>query len=291
MVSRKNQQAFRRHRHRATSSARSARARRAGRRSRHGSAVVPPTRFPARLDWRDRAFPRSFRTVEPERGTPAAVDPRAIAHRAGWATTDPAPGVLTICYPCSHGGAWAQARYARRSLRDPEGERRHEFVDGVIEPRGATRRTWRSSVQGLRVRGPVPSTMAAARPADGGSRPKWTSTSTPRTRSVPTFRLATRACARRPSGALVTTRPDWVCEIPLDESPHGSGQEEARLPSARGASLLDPRSGGDAERLSVDRRAYLEVLIAERGEEVRPEPFDAIAVRVNALFGDDEEGG
>jgi hypothetical protein len=35
--------------------------------------------------------------------------------------------------------------------------------------------------------------------------------------------------------------------------------------------------------------AYLEILIAERGEEVRPEPFDALPLRVGALFGDDDE--
>jgi hypothetical protein len=32
-----------------------------------------------------------------------------------------------------------------------------------------------------------------------------------------------------------------------------------------------------------------ELLVAERGEEVRPEPFEAIPLRVGALFGDDEE--
>lgn len=37
--------------------------------------------------------------------------------------------------------------------------------------------------------------------------------------------------------------------------------------------------------------AYLELLIAERGEEVRPEPFEAIPLRVGALFGDEEEAG
>jgi hypothetical protein len=35
---------------------------------------------------------------------------------------------------------------------------------------------------------------------------------------------------------------------------------------------------------------YLQVLAAERGDRVRPEPFDAIELCVGVLFGDDEGG-
>jgi hypothetical protein len=34
---------------------------------------------------------------------------------------------------------------------------------------------------------------------------------------------------------------------------------------------------------------YLEVLVAERAQRVRAEPFDAIELDVGILFGDDEE--
>ena len=34
---------------------------------------------------------------------------------------------------------------------------------------------------------------------------------------------------------------------------------------------------------------YVEVLIAERQETVRAEPFDAIELRVGVLFGDDDD--
>ena len=34
---------------------------------------------------------------------------------------------------------------------------------------------------------------------------------------------------------------------------------------------------------------YLEVLSAERGQRVRPEPFDAVEFAVGAFFGDDAE--
>jgi Uma2 family endonuclease len=51
--------------------------------------------------------------------------------------------------------------------------------------------------------------------------------------------------------------------------------------------ILDPDEG----TLMVYRWAadgYLEILIAERGEEVHPEPFEAIPLLVGALFGDEE---
>ena len=38
-----------------------------------------------------------------------------------------------------------------------------------------------------------------------------------------------------------------------------------------------------------DPDGYVEVLIAERGETVRAEPFDAIELRVGVLFGDDDD--
>lgn len=52
--------------------------------------------------------------------------------------------------------------------------------------------------------------------------------------------------------------------------------------------ILDP----DEATLVVYRwtpDAYLEILIAERGEEVRPEPLDALPLRVGTLFGDDDD--
>ena len=52
--------------------------------------------------------------------------------------------------------------------------------------------------------------------------------------------------------------------------------------------LIDPI----AQTLTVYRRApegYVNVLSAERGELVRPEPFDAIELRVGLWFGDDPD--
>jgi Uma2 family endonuclease len=52
--------------------------------------------------------------------------------------------------------------------------------------------------------------------------------------------------------------------------------------------IVDPRD----ESLTVLRwtpEGYLEVLVAERGERVRAEPFVAVEWAVGALFGDDDE--
>ncbi|MDQ3032561.1 MAG: Uma2 family endonuclease [Myxococcota bacterium] len=97
------------------------------------------------------------------------------------------------------------------------------------------------------------------------------------------------ASPTRPSGFPVRLRPDWVCEI---VSPHNANVDTvkklriyhaARLPHYW---IVDPRDA----TLTVMRWAepgYLAILRAERGETVRPEPFEAIEVAVGTLFGDD----
>jgi hypothetical protein len=39
----------------------------------------------------------------------------------------------------------------------------------------------------------------------------------------------------------------------------------------------------------VNEAGYVEVLSAERGERVRAEPFDAVELSVDALFGDSDD--
>ena len=53
--------------------------------------------------------------------------------------------------------------------------------------------------------------------------------------------------------------------------------------------IVDPRD----ETLSVYRWSadgFVALLVAERGERVHAEPFDAIELPVGVLFGDDPEG-
>ena len=54
--------------------------------------------------------------------------------------------------------------------------------------------------------------------------------------------------------------------------------------------IIDPRD----ETLTVHRwgpDGYIQVLLAQRGERVRAEPFQAIELPVGTFFGDDEEEG
>jgi Uma2 family endonuclease len=89
----------------------------------------------------------------------------------------------------------------------------------------------------------------------------------------------------------VVLRPDWICEV-LSES-NRSNDTIHKLRRYHEAGVphywwLDPGSG----TLSVFRRepqGYLNVLVAERGQLVRAEPFDAIEINVGILLGDDPE--
>ena len=90
----------------------------------------------------------------------------------------------------------------------------------------------------------------------------------------------------RPAGQLVRTRPDWVCEV---LSPTNAKRDlvdkfqvlHTRVPHYW---IADPLE----HTLIVHRwepRGYLVVLTAGEGDVVRAEPFEAVELRVAALFG------
>ena len=91
--------------------------------------------------------------------------------------------------------------------------------------------------------------------------------------------------------AVVRLRPDWVCEI---ISPRKAAQDrilkkrvyhQHQVPHYW---IIDPRD----ESLTVlqwTARGYLELLVAQRGERVRAEPFPTLDLQVSVLFGDDED--
>ncbi|MCZ7684811.1 MAG: Uma2 family endonuclease [Sandaracinaceae bacterium] len=93
----------------------------------------------------------------------------------------------------------------------------------------------------------------------------------------------------RPTGAPVRITPDWVCEVLSPSNANVDTVKKLRL--YHGAAvphycIVDPRDA----TLTVMRWSepgYLMVLRAERGETVRPEPFDAIELAVGTLFGED----
>lgn len=94
-----------------------------------------------------------------------------------------------------------------------------------------------------------------------------------------------------PQGRPVTLRPDWICEVLSDTNRHNDTIRKLRRYHEAGVPhywLLDPETG----TLNVFRhepQGYLNVLIADRHQRVRAEPFDAIEVLVGVLLGDDPE--
>jgi Uma2 family endonuclease len=95
----------------------------------------------------------------------------------------------------------------------------------------------------------------------------------------------------RPSGAPITVLPDWVCEIISPSKPARDLVQKKRTYHQRRIPhywIIDPRD----ETLTVLRWSpdgYIEVLLAQRGDRVRAEPFAAIELPVGVFFGDDSE--
>lgn len=93
----------------------------------------------------------------------------------------------------------------------------------------------------------------------------------------------------RPSGFPVQLRPDWVCEIVSEAKPSVDTVKKARIYHRAGIPhywLVDPRDAS-LRVLRWDPAGYVQVLGAERGETVEPEPFQSVKLEVGVLFGDD----
>lgn len=94
---------------------------------------------------------------------------------------------------------------------------------------------------------------------------------------------------QRPTGFPVRERPDWVCEVVSPTNANNDTVKKLRVYHRAVVTnywLVDPRDA----TLTVMRWSdlgYTTVLRAERGETVRPEPFDQIELVVGTLFGDD----
>ncbi|MBC8067098.1 MAG: Uma2 family endonuclease [Deltaproteobacteria bacterium] len=94
---------------------------------------------------------------------------------------------------------------------------------------------------------------------------------------------------QRPTGFPVRERPDWICEVVSPTNANNDTVKKLRVYHRAGVTnywLVDPRDA----TLTVMRWSdpgYTTVLRAERGETVRPEPFEQIELVVGTLFGDD----
>lgn len=95
-----------------------------------------------------------------------------------------------------------------------------------------------------------------------------------------------------PDEMPIPLRPDWICEVLSRSNKRNDTVKKRRIYHRCGVPhfwIVDPMEETlDVYRWHVD--GYLQVLAAERGDRVRPEPFDGIELQVGVLFGDDEDG-
>jgi Uma2 family endonuclease len=96
-------------------------------------------------------------------------------------------------------------------------------------------------------------------------------------------------CSDRPTGFPVKQRPDWICEVVSPGDARRDTVRKLRLYHRLAVPyywLVDPVQA-TLTVLRWSEAGYLTLLTAERGENVRAEPFEAIEIAVGTLFGDD----
>jgi len=191
------------------------------------------------------------------------------------------------------------AMQRRATLADllaiPEEYRRHEIIDGVlVEKEAATGRHGGAQVRLARRLGPYDRRPGGRCP--GGW---WFATQVEvQFSDSQIYRPDVVGWRRERLDVLSaevpsTVVPEWICEI-LSTSKRNDLVKKTRAYHVHRVPhywLVDPVE----ETLAVYRwqaDGYVEVLVAERTETVQAEPFDAIALHVGVLFGDDdpEEG-
>jgi len=188
------------------------------------------------------------------------------------------------------------AKIQRATITDllaiPEEHRRHEIIDGVlVEKEAASGRHGGAQVQIAQWLRPY-----GRRP--GGRWPGgwWFATEVEiQFADTQVFRPDVAGwhrdrMAALPSEVPITIRPDWICEI-LSTNKRNDLIKKKRAYHRHQVGhywLVDPVD----ETLAVHRwhaDGYVEVLIADRDERVRAEPFEAIEFRVATLFGEDDD--
>jgi Uma2 family endonuclease len=174
----------------------------------------------------------------------------------------------------------------------PEEHRRHEVIDGVlVEKEAASGRHGGAQVRLARRLGPYD-----RRPSDRWPGGWWFATEVEiMFEESQVFRPDVAGWRRErlaelPSEVPLTVRPDWICEI-LSTNKRNDLIKKKRVYHRHQVNhywIIDPVE----ETLAVHRwhaDGYVEVLIADRHERVRAEPFGAIDLRLGVLFGDDDD--
>ncbi|MBX3158797.1 MAG: Uma2 family endonuclease [Deltaproteobacteria bacterium] len=96
---------------------------------------------------------------------------------------------------------------------------------------------------------------------------------------------------QRPSGRPIRTRADWACEVVSPSNAKRDRIDKFQVLHHNGVPhywIVDPIEN----TLEVHRwseRGYTVILSAQAGEIVRAEPFEAVELRVSALFGLEED--
>jgi Uma2 family endonuclease len=189
-------------------------------------------------------------------------------------------------------GAASQPATIGEFLQIPEDRRFHELVGGEIVVKATPSGEHGDAQAGI---------VGAIRPAyqrrsrDGGPGGWWIATEVEvLLESAEIVRPDVLGWRRdrvptRPVGCPVAIRPDWICEVVSPANANTDTVKKLRLyhrASVVHYWLVDPRDA----TLTVMRwtdAGYTMVLRAERGETVRPEPFEGIELVVGTLFGDD----
>lgn len=178
-------------------------------------------------------------------------------------------------------------------LAIPESERRHELIDGHLGEKGAT------SGKHARTQRKLSAYVDPFDQRPGGPWPGgwWILTEADvYFDAANTFRPDVSGWRRErmpespDTSPVIMLRPDWVCEI-LSTNRRTDLIKKKRVYHRTQVPhywIVDPIE----ETLTVYRwtpDGYLELLMAERGERVHAEPFEAVPLLVGVLFGDDEQ--
>ncbi len=179
-------------------------------------------------------------------------------------------------------------------LAIPEGERRHEVIDGEVMPKEAA--TPRHGAAQLAVGGSLRAPFSRKPGGPNGPGGWWFATDIEVTFAPQQiFRPDVLGWRRErvpvlPDDFATSVVPDWVCEILSTNRSADLVKKFRAYHEARVAHywVLDPLNS----TLTVYRwneGGYLVSQLAERGEKVRPEPFDALEFEVAVFFGDDAQ--
>jgi Uma2 family endonuclease len=96
-------------------------------------------------------------------------------------------------------------------------------------------------------------------------------------------------CPERPTGTPVRVCPDWICEVISPTRAKDDTVRKLRLYHRVAIGhywIVDPRDA-TLTVMRWSREGYVTLLVAERPEVVRAEPFEAVELSVGTLFGED----